>query len=62
MAPEVLKGNKYDERADLWSMGIIIYEMIVGNPPFQCKSLPDLIDKLKKGRYMIPNSIKISKE
>lgn len=61
MAPEVLNGNKYDERADLWSMGTILYELLVGKPPFQGKSLPDLIEKISQGRYIIPTSVKISK-
>lgn len=60
MAPEVLNGEKYDERADLWSMGTIIYELLVGHPPFQGKSLPDLIDKIRQGRYIIPKSVAIS--
>jgi len=61
MAPEVLNGNKYDERADLWSMGTILYELLVGSPPFQGKSLPELIEKINKGRYIIPTSLDISK-
>lgn len=61
MAPEVLMGNKYDERADLWSMGVILYEMLIGHPPFEGNSLSDLIDKVKAGRYIIPTSITISK-
>mmetsp|Transcript_41258 Transcript_41258/g.47541 ORF Transcript_41258/g.47541 Transcript_41258/m.47541 type:complete len:133 (+) Transcript_41258:569-967(+) len=61
MAPEVLNGNKYDERADLWSMGTILYELLVGRPPFQGKSLSDLIEKISQGRYIIPTSVKISK-
>ena len=60
MAPEVLKGNKYDERADLWSMGTILYELIVGHPPFQGKSLTDLVEKVTFGRYIIPTSVNIS--
>lgn len=61
MAPEVLNGNKYDERADLWSMGTILYELLVGRPPFQGKSLSDLIEKISQGRYIIPTSVSISK-
>ena len=53
--------NKYDDRADLWSMGAILYELIVGKPPFQGESLKDLIDKINQGRYIIPPSVKLSK-
>jgi serine/threonine protein kinase len=33
-APEVWKGNKRDESTDLWSLGIIIYELICLRKPF----------------------------
>jgi cGMP-dependent protein kinase len=34
MAPEVLKGKGYSYYADLWSLGIFLYEIVCGNVPF----------------------------
>ncbi|HEX4802949.1 MAG TPA: protein kinase, partial [Myxococcaceae bacterium] len=34
-APEQLRGERVDHRADLWALGAVIYEMIIGTPPFK---------------------------
>jgi serine/threonine-protein kinase len=34
MAPEQILGKKVDERADIYSLGVILYEMLAGNPPY----------------------------
>jgi len=34
MAPEILRFQKYDAKADLWSVGAILFEMLAGKPPF----------------------------
>lgn len=32
--PEIIKGNYYDEKVDIWSLGVLIYEMAIGYAPF----------------------------
>ena len=34
MAPEQILGKKVDERADIYSLGVIMYEMLAGTPPY----------------------------
>ena len=42
MAPEVIEKTPYGKAADFWSMGVVIYDMLVGTPPFHvsCKDFP----------------------
>ncbi|XP_047161447.1 serine/threonine-protein kinase ATG1a isoform X1 [Vigna umbellata] len=34
MAPEIIENQKYDAKADLWSVGAILYQLVIGRPPF----------------------------
>ena len=43
MAPEVLFGNNYDLKADIWSIGVIYYELLYGICPFETNSIINLI-------------------
>jgi serine/threonine-protein kinase ULK/ATG1 len=37
MAPEILRYERYDAKADLWSVGTVLYEMSTGRPPFRAR-------------------------
>ena len=38
MAPEMVKGDSYGKAVDWWAMGALLFEMVVGKPPFYNKS------------------------
>ena len=41
MAPEVIEKTPYGKAADFWSMGVVIYDMLVGTPPFHVEMSKD---------------------
>ncbi|XP_051173672.1 serine/threonine-protein kinase nekl-2-like isoform X2 [Leptopilina boulardi] len=43
MAPEMLQGQVYDLKCDIWSMGVVLYEMVTKTLPFPATTLPELI-------------------
>lgn len=43
MAPEVLQGKKYDQRADIYSLGILTYCMLIGSPPFESNDPTEIL-------------------
>ncbi|TCD65717.1 Serine/threonine-protein kinase [Steccherinum ochraceum] len=50
MAPEILRYEKYDAKADLWSVGAVLYEMAVGKPPFRAQNHIELIKKIDNAK------------
>ncbi|OMH80115.1 Serine/threonine-protein kinase ATG1 [Zancudomyces culisetae] len=53
MAPEILRYEKYDARADLWSVGAVIYEMLTGKPPFRASNHVELQHKIDRANDVI---------
>ena len=51
MAPEQLEGGVLDARADLFAMGVVLYEMATGRRPFEADTSAALIAKILRGEY-----------
>ncbi|KAI9507093.1 kinase-like protein [Russula earlei] len=50
MAPEILSSQKYDAKADLWSVGTVLYEMSVGKPPFRASNHLELLRRIENSK------------
>ena len=50
VAPEVIEGT-YSEKCDVWSIGIILYILISGEPPFNGATDEEIVEKIKMGEY-----------
>jgi serine/threonine protein kinase len=58
LAPEMLIGNGHDYTVDWWALGILIYEMIVGIPPFFNRNKHKMYNLIKSGTINFPDKIK----
>ena len=38
LPPEMIEGASHDEKVDLWTLGVLCYEFLVGKPPFETQS------------------------
>jgi serine/threonine protein kinase len=50
MSPELLKGN-YDKSCDIWSIGVVAYILLCGNPPFNGDFDNAIFESIKKGHF-----------
>ena len=47
----------YDQKADIWSLGTICYELAIGKSAFEANKIDDLIAKIEKGEYTVPTNL-----
>jgi len=56
IAPEVLTGI-YDKKCDVWSLGIVLYQLLTGHHAFDGHSQNELFDKIKRGKFHMPSRL-----
>lgn len=54
VSPEILKNVPHDQSTDMWSIGVILYVLLVGYPPFMEDSQQELFRKIRAGEYNFP--------
>jgi len=61
MAPEVMQAQKYDAKADLWSVGVILYQLVTGIPPFNGDNQIQLLKNILRTREIrFPSDCELS--
>lgn len=61
IAPEILEGKDgHSFEVDNWSIGVILYTMIVGRPPFECKDVKSTYKKILANSYSYPELVPVS--
>jgi serine/threonine protein kinase len=63
IAPEILDGKEgHSYEVDVWSLGCIMYTMLVGRPPFETENIKTTYHKIKTNDYRFPSSVTISED
>ena len=50
LAPEIISGFQYDERCDIWSVGVVLYVMITGTTPFLGQTVEEIKASIRMGK------------
>ncbi len=64
IAPEILydQGQGHSFEVDIWSVGVILYTLLVGKPPFQTPKVDEIYERIRQNAYEIPTSAGLSVE
>lgn len=57
LSPEIIRSEGYSFKSDIWSLGVLLYEIAALQPPFNAQSLHQLAQKIIQGKYTaLPSS------
>ncbi|KAM6454955.1 aurora kinase A isoform 2-T3 [Liasis olivaceus] len=54
LPPEMIEGRTHDEKVDLWSLGVLCYEFLVGKPPFEAETYQETYRAISRVDYRFP--------
>ncbi|XP_069674402.1 aurora kinase C-like [Periplaneta americana] len=57
LPPEMVQGQLHDETVDLWSLGVLCYECLVGKPPFEAVTYDETYRRIGKAEYSFPSHV-----
>ncbi|KAL2091427.1 hypothetical protein ACEWY4_013690 [Coilia grayii] len=57
LPPEMIEGRTHDEKVDLWSLGVLCYELLVGKPPFETKTHEETYRKISRVEFSFPEHV-----
>lgn len=60
MAPELLENKRYGSECDIWSVGVVYYQLLTGSYPYNAINDMEILKKIKKGPPNFPPTINIS--
>eukprot|EP00871_Galdieria_phlegrea_P000432 jgi/Galph1/138/GphlegSOOS_G4872.1 len=57
LAPEMIEGQRHNEAVDIWGLGVLMYEFLVGRPPFEAADHQETYQKIVKAELHVPEYI-----
>lgn len=63
LSPEIVQNQPYSFKSDMWSLGVLLFELCAQNPPFDAASIPALVLMIANAKYEdLPNKENYSEE